>query len=91
MRKIFLTMMILMSSMTYAEVLNVKVKGMVCAFCANGLEKKFKKLDGLKSVKVSLKTKLITAKFEGKVPLNNDELKKLIVDSGYNVASIERK
>ena len=91
MKKIFLIMLVLISSNLFAETVKIKVKGMVCAFCANGLEKKFNKLEGLESVKVSLDDKLITSKFKGNTAPNDEKIKKLVTDAGYNVAGIERE
>lgn len=74
-----------------AELIEVRVNGMVCAFCANGLEKKFKKLKGLKKVEVSLDDKMIRSEFTEKTSPGDKKLKKLIEDAGYNVAEIIRK
>jgi mercuric ion binding protein len=68
----------------------VHVNGMVCAFCANGIEKTLKKQKEVESVEVSLETKKVTIVFKGKDSLKDEDLKQLITDSGYSVVSIER-
>jgi copper chaperone CopZ len=74
-----------------AEAISVQVKGMVCAFCAQGIEKKFKENPDVSKVSVSLQTKLIDLEIkEGKV-LSDENIKTVVTDSGYDVVKIERK
>lgn len=72
-----------------AEV-NVKVSGMVCSMCAQGIQKKFSTLPGIKNLKVDLDKKFV--KFEtGDQEVTDETITKLITEAGYNVAAIERK
>ncbi len=75
----------------------IVVNGMVCAFCTNSIEKKFKKEKSVKSVKVDLEKKLVHVYFKkdeelsnlNVTKLNNEQLKKLVSSSGFTVVSIE--
>ena len=54
--------------------MNVTVKGMVCSFCAQGLEKKFKEQKEVKEIQVSLEQKFIKIKFHEGKSLNQDKV-----------------
>ena len=75
----------------FATEITVKVKGMVCSMCAQGLKKKFTALPEVKSIDVSLDTKTVNVTTKENLDIANDKITKLITEAGYNVASIERK
>ena len=62
MRHIMLTLAILitLSGSALAETITTTVNGMVCAFCATGIEKTFRKQPEVATVKVDLEKKLVT-------------------------------
>jgi copper chaperone CopZ len=74
-----------------AEQVTVTVKGMVCSFCAQGIKKTFMRKDGVERVDVDLDKKLVTIVTAQGVTLKDSDLTESIVDSGYEVVSIERK
>lgn len=84
--KIFLLLGLLSFSAIAADT-TVKVKGMVCSMCAQGIEKKFKSA-GMEKVHVNLDEKVVH--LSGK-ELTDAEITKIITEAGYNVAGIERK
>ena len=90
MKIVVVTLFLLASNIAYAEQATVNIKGMVCAFCAQGIEKAFLSKHEVKKVKVDLETKKVTLTFKDKKSLNNEAIKKVILDSGYNTESIER-
>ena len=67
------------------QIIEVKIKGMVCSFCAQGLQKGIGKLEEVEKVEINLKKGYakITVK-EGKT-LPMDEVKEIIKDAGYLV------
>ena len=66
----------------------IDVHGMVCDFCARAIEKVFSKKDEVSSIDVNLDdSKIIIIMKDGKT-IDNAELKKLIIDSGYDVVRI---
>lgn len=91
MKNIFLIVIFCFSNFVYAKDISVKVSGMVCAMCAQGIQKKFKKLSEVKTIKVDLDTKVVSIQTKEEKDINDDIIKKLIIEAGYNVTSIERK
>ena len=67
----------------------VTVNGMVCSFCAQGIEKKMKALNETKDVYVGLKNRLVVVEVKEGLTLSQDVIKKIIKDAGYEVKSIE--
>jgi mercuric ion binding protein len=92
MKKVIILMSMLTSLTAIAgEELKVGVKGMVCAFCAQGIEKKFKAQKEVESVNVSLEKKLVTLKFKDGQKLPNDKIIKILKDSGYDSEPVASK
>ncbi|RYZ92214.1 MAG: heavy-metal-associated domain-containing protein [Proteobacteria bacterium] len=73
-----------------AKPITVQVKGMVCAFCAQGIEKKLKALPDVNTVKVSLESKKVEIDTKLEKDISDDQLSKIITDAGYGVVKIER-
>ena len=67
----------------------VIVNGMVCSFCAQGIEKKMKALSQTKDVYVELKKHLVVIEAKDGLNISQDIIKKIIKDAGYEVKSIE--
>jgi periplasmic mercuric ion binding protein len=79
---------VLMFSLNYAfagEELKVGVKGMVCAFCAQGIEKKFSAQPEVEKVEVSLANKILKLKLKDGKSLSKEKIAELLKDSGYEV------
>ena len=74
-----------------AKEISVKVSGMVCSMCAQGIHKKFSKLSEVKDIKVDLDTKLVVIETKDDLNVSDEKIKELITDSGYAVTSIDRK
>lgn len=73
-----------------AKEIRVSVKGMVCGFCAAGIEKKFKAEASVEKVHVSLEKKLVTIDLKKDQDLADKSIEKIITDAGYNIEKIER-
>lgn len=92
MRKILLvTAMVLFSQAASAETILAKVNGLVCAFCATGIEKTFKAESAVNAVHVDLESKLVTINTKPDQKMDDATITKLITDAGYTVVGIERK
>ena len=65
------------------QIVEVKIKGMVCSFCAQGLQKDIVKLEEVEKVEINLKKGYakITVKKGETLPM--DEVKEIIKDAGY--------
>lgn len=72
------------------EELKVGVKGMVCAFCAQGIEKKFMAQPEVEKIEVSLANKFVKLKFKEGGRLSNEKIVEILKDAGYE-ASFEVK
>jgi copper chaperone CopZ len=73
-----------------ADTIRATVNGMVCGFCATGIEKTFKAQPEVKTVNVDLNKKLVTVTTKQGQTLDDMKLKKLMTNSGYSVVSIDR-
>jgi len=71
------------------QTIKASVNGMVCAFCAQGIEKKMRAQPQTKDVYVNLKQHIVAIELKDGQTLSNDMIKSLISDAGYNVTSIE--
>ncbi len=86
-----LASLILASSSAFAgDVVKINVNGMVCDFCARAIEKVFGKQEPVEAVDVNLTDKLITVTMKDGRNMDDEAITKLVNDSGYAVASIER-
>lgn len=89
--KKLLLVCLLMSGTVFAKDITIKVNGMVCSLCAQGIEKKFKDVPEVASIKVDLDSKIVSVETKGDLDVSDDRITKIITGAGYNVASIERK
>jgi len=77
-------------TMTWAATTTkVTVNGMVCAFCAQGIEKNLSKLPSTKAVFVDLKNKIVAVEAKDGMTLDTKIIQKEIVDAGYDVVKLE--
>jgi len=72
-----------------ANSIKVTVNGMVCAFCAQGIEKRISKMDATKDVFVGLKKKTVAVEAKDGQVLDAKAISAEIVDAGYDVVKIE--
>jgi copper chaperone CopZ len=79
----------LFSSAYSAEVAKVTVNGMVCAFCAQGIEKTISKMPQTKAVYVNLDKKIVAVEPKDGQKLDMAKIKAGIVDAGYDVVKTE--
>lgn len=80
---------VLFSSVNAAEVAKVTVNGMVCAFCAQGIEKTISKMPQTKAVYVNLDKKIVAVEPKDGQRLDMAKIKAGIVDAGYDVVKTE--
>ena len=81
----------LLSMNAFATDITIKVKGMVCSMCAQGITKKFSGMSEVKSVDVNLDNKLVKIQTHESKDIDDTKLTKIITEAGYNVGSIERE
>jgi periplasmic mercuric ion binding protein len=71
------------------ESLQAKVNGMVCAFCAQGIEAKLKELPQTQDVYVNLGRKIVAVQVKDGMTLSPGVVRELVKDAGYEVSAIE--
>jgi mercuric ion binding protein len=71
------------------QTLTAQVNGMVCAFCAQGIEKKARALPQTQDVYVNLKKKIVAVQIKDGETLEAKTLTALVKDAGYDVAEIK--
>ncbi|GLS24326.1 heavy-metal-associated domain-containing protein [Marinibactrum halimedae] len=72
------------------SIIDIEVNGLVCDFCARALEKVFGRNDSVQDVQVNLDEGKVSVILKPNKIISDDDLRELIQDSGYNVASIDR-
>ncbi|MBL8644208.1 MAG: heavy-metal-associated domain-containing protein [Rhodospirillaceae bacterium] len=84
-------MLVHAAPVAHAETIIATVNGMVCAFCATGIEKSFKKQSAVAEILVDLEHKKVTVHTKPERTLDDTLVTKLITDAGYAVVGIERR
>jgi len=74
-----------------ADTIKATVNGMVCGFCATGIEKTFKAQPEVKTVDVDLENKLVTIQTKQGQTLQDSKIKKLLGNAGYSVVAVARQ
>lgn len=65
------------------------VNGMVCAFCAQGIEKRLSQLPATQAVYVDLKQKVVAVEAKAGQTLDGKTITAEIKDAGYDVINLE--
>ncbi len=78
-------------SLTFADQIEVTVKGMVCSFCAQGIQKKLKAEEAVEKVSVSLESRKVSIATKQGKSLSDDVIRNLLTEAGYSVEKFERK
>jgi len=73
-----------------AATIEMHVNGLVCAFCAQGIEKKLRKFSATADVLVSLEQRLVAVALKDCQDIPDAELRKALTNAGYTVTTIER-
>jgi copper chaperone CopZ len=72
-----------------AETTKITVNGMVCAFCAQGIESALSAMPETKAVYVDLAGKVVAVESKDGMKLNPVKIKKEIEDAGYDTVKFE--
>jgi copper chaperone CopZ len=92
MKKILIALMFsAMATPAFAvTTIKAEVNGMVCAFCAKGIEKKLKALPEGQGAFVDLKSRVVALQLKDGKDVSDESFNKVIQDAGYSVSKIER-
>ena len=72
-----------------AATIEMTVNGLVCAFCAQGIEKKLKKFPATAEVVVNLEHRVVAVSLKEGLDITDADLRKALTDAGYSVKSIQ--
>jgi len=73
-----------------ASTIEMTVNGLVCGFCAQGIEKTLRKNPATADVLVSLENRLVAISTKPDTDIADAALRKALQDSGYDVKEIKR-
>jgi copper chaperone CopZ len=90
MRKLIFCTLALLTGVANAGTIEMKVYGLVCGFCAQGIEKTLRKNPATSDGVVSLEHKLVAISTREGQDIPDAELTRALTDSGYDVKGIER-
>jgi len=66
-----------------------KVDGLSCPFCAYGIEKKIKKIEGVKDIRVDIKNGTVTVIYKDRKFFTKHRLNKAVRDAGFTPGAIK--
>jgi periplasmic mercuric ion binding protein len=69
--------------------IKAEVNGMVCAFCAQGIDAKLRKNAATKDVYVNLKNRLVVVELKEGATFSLENFKTEVKDSGYAVTKVD--
>ena len=73
-----------------AATIETDVNGLVCAFCAQGIEKKLRAFEPTDDLVVSLERRLVAVSTRPGQGIGDDALRAALTDAGYTVKAIRR-
>lgn len=73
-----------------ASRIEVAINGMVCSFCAQGVERKLRSLPATESVNVNLEQRLVLLTLRPGATIADEQLRSLIRNAGFDVRQIRR-
>ena len=89
--RILAASLLLLSTVTaVAGTIEMKVYGLVCGFCAQGIEKTLRKNAATTDVLVSLENQLVAVATRDGQDISDADLTKALTDAGYDVKAITR-
>lgn len=85
-----LLLALLAAAGTRAATIELTVNGLVCGFCAQGIEKTLRRNAATDDVFVSLENRLVAVATKPDTDIADDVLRKALKDAGYDVKAIAR-
>ena len=76
---------VLEDTTTYVK---IEVKGLSCPFCAYGLEKKLKEIDGATNIEIDIKEGVATFTVAKEKQPDEKQLRKVVKDAGFTAGEI---
>jgi copper chaperone CopZ len=89
-RRILISLLLVMGMSAHAATIEMNVNGLVCAFCAQGIEKQLRKFPATADVIVSLEQKLVAVALKAGEDIPDADLRRALTNAGYTVKAIQR-
>lgn len=69
----------------------MRVDGLACPYCAYGIEKKLKQIEGVEAIDIDLNAGVVRVKAGEGVELTEPRMRKLFHDAGFTYRSMEKQ
>lgn len=76
------------SALAQVEKVEIRVDGLACPFCAYGLEKKLKKIEGVEKVQINVKDGIATLRSKKGKSVEFENLESVVKDAGFTPREI---
>jgi copper chaperone CopZ len=86
----FAALLLAFASIADAATIEMTVNGLVCGFCAQGIEKTLRKNPATAEVVVSLENRLVAVATKPGTDIGDDMLRQALTNAGYDVKAIAR-
>jgi periplasmic mercuric ion binding protein len=87
---LLLCLFVVFGASVEAATIEMNVNGLVCAFCAQGIEKQLRKFPATADVVVSLEHKLVAVALKEGQDIPDADLRRALTNAGYSVTAINR-
>jgi len=88
--RVLSSLLLLASASAQAATIEMQVNGLVCAFCAQGIEKQLRKFPATGDVIVNLEHKLVAVALKDGQDIPDTELRRALTNAGYTVKAVQR-
>jgi copper chaperone CopZ len=88
--RVLSSLLLLASACAQAATIEMQVNGLVCAFCAQGIEKQLRKFPATADVIVNLEHKLVAVALKDGQEIPDTELRRALTNAGYTVKAVQR-
>jgi copper chaperone CopZ len=88
--RVLISVLMTAAASVHAGTIEMTVNGLVCAFCAQGIEKQLRKFPATADVVVSLEHKLVAVALKDGQDIADAELRRALTNAGYAVKTIQR-
>ena len=88
--RVLSSLLLLASASAQAATIEMNVNGLVCAYCAQGIEKQLRKFPATADVIVSLEHKLVAVALKDGQDIPDTELRRALTNAGYTVKAVQR-
>jgi len=89
-RTLLISILALTAAVANADTIEMKVYGLVCGFCAQGIEKTLRKNPATEDVVVSLEHQLVAIATRPGQDIPDADLTQALTEAGYDVKAIAR-